>query len=394
MPKHVVLISPHEAMIDCVKSHKIEYTIIDKAGARYDYQDVESCALFLFDYHNEQLCTRILEAINENKKIDAIVTLTENALPVAANLSEYFNLPSTPMSIVKLIHDKASMRESLSSFDNYSINFLQPKNLHDLHQFAEENGFPFIIKPKKGVGSKGVLKIEKMSDLKSITFTEELIAEQFILGDEYSVEFFSFNGDHKMVSVTEKNLISSSSIDNFTEIGHTIPAEINKNLKSHIEKYVSTFLDIIGLKDGPSHTEIKVAGGVINIIETHNRIGGDRISSLVKISTGVDLVELSILWPLNLCKPIESPIHHNVSASIRFFNPKPGKLLSIDGIETAKQSRSIIDVEVSCKTGDLIKPINDSFGRYGFLIATGVDTKEARTNAYEASSKIKFNISG
>lgn len=214
------------------------------------------------------------------------------------------------------------MKECLLYFDDYSIPFLQPNTPEDIEKFAEKVRYPFIIKPKNGVGSQGVYKISRPSDLNAINFCSNLIVEQYISGDEYSVESFSFNGKHKVIAITEKTLLGDESLINFTEIGHSVPANVSDKQKIHIENYISNFLDIIGLDNGPSHTEIKIKDYVIRIIETHNRIGGDRISSLVKLSTKVDLVELSILWPLNMCEPIEDSIVHEQAASINFSPQK------------------------------------------------------------------------
>lgn len=391
MHKHVVLISPHSAMIDCVNLNNIKCTIVDKPENKSNYSDERYHSLLLFDYLKTNNLYNILEGVHKATPIDAIITLTEKALPLVTKASEYLGLKCTPSEVIELIHDKSKMRTFLSSFDDYSIPFSQPSTPEDLIKFSENYGFPFIVKPQSGVGSQGVHKINKASDLSLIKSYSDLIAEQYILGDEYSVECFSFNGKSELISITEKKLLGGENSVNFTEVGHCIPAAISDRKRKHIESYVSKFLDIIGLKDGPSHTEIKVENDTIRIIETHNRIGGDRISSLVKLSTGIDLVELSILWPLNMCKPIEETVSNQRAASIRFFNPKVGKLTSIDGYNTVKHSPDVVEIELHCQEGDTIKPIANSFNRYGFVIATGNNANQASENAEKATSRIRFN---
>ena len=51
-------------------------------------------------------------------------------------------------------------------------------------------------------------------------------------------------------------------------------------------------LDCLGIRNGASHTELKVdSDGTIRLIECGGRMGGDCIGSdLVRLSTGVDYV--------------------------------------------------------------------------------------------------------
>ena len=72
-------------------------------------------------------------------------------------------------------------------------------------------------------------------------------------GPELSVESFSFGGRHVVLAVTQKSCSA-----NFVEIGHALPAALPDSIEEAVTASVRTFLDLVGLKDGPAHTEIKL----------------------------------------------------------------------------------------------------------------------------------------
>lgn len=390
MKKHVVLISPHSAMIDCALYHGLNVTIIDQVENAAKYSGITGLQVFLYDFQNLDLSKKLLSSINSSQTIHAIITLTEKSLKITSELSVFLNLPGLGPDIIEFIQDKNSMRELLSTREEFSVKYCKPQNIKELSEFAERAGYPIIVKPVDGYGSQNVSKIHNIDELNGLEFTENLIAEEFLSGDEFSAECFSFNGKHLIVSITRKMLIESSDGKNFTEMGHCVPANLTDEVKVIIENYIRNFLTFIGIDNGPSHTEFKLDSNKIRIIETHNRIGGDRISSLVKMSTGIDLVELSILWPLGLCSEIDKVKDIYNHSAIRFFNPAPGTLVTISGVEQLKYSSNVVDVDINCQPGDVIKPIKDSFSRYGFVITVGRSEDEAIVNSLVAANKLKF----
>ncbi|EJF78457.1 hypothetical protein MCQ_01291 [Candidatus Bartonella washoeensis Sb944nv] len=128
MEKHIVLLSPHHAMIDCAQRNGIKMTIFDKPenGPLTAYMNQDS--VFLFDYHNVPFTKKIISAIHSHRKIDAIITLTEKALPLASQLSRFLGLKTLSWETIERIQNKYAMRLFLSDHAEYSLKFLKPKN--------------------------------------------------------------------------------------------------------------------------------------------------------------------------------------------------------------------------------------------------------------------------
>ena len=160
--------------------------------------------------------------------------------------------------------------------------------------------YPVIVKPTDRSGSRGIYKITKFEDLApAITasmqegFERKVLVEEFAEGQEYSVEYISYQGKHHFLAMTHKY---TTGAPHFIETGHLQPAPVSQQTLQKVQSVVEHALDTLELKNGASHSELKIDDqGNIRIIEIGGRMGGDCIGSdLVKYSTGYDFVKMVI----------------------------------------------------------------------------------------------------
>lgn len=160
--------------------------------------------------------------------------------------------------------------------------------------------FPLIVKPTDRSGSRGIYKVKEREELENAvrsamyeSFEKKALIEEFVEGKEYSVEGISYNGKHEILAVTLKYTTGEPF---FIEKGHLEPAPIDVYTFNKVKKVVTHALDTLKIKNGASHSEIKIdSDGSIKIIEIGARMGGDCIGSdLVYWSTGIDYVKAVI----------------------------------------------------------------------------------------------------
>ena len=115
-------------------------------------------------------------------------------------------------------------------------------------------------------------------------FEKDALVEEFAVGQEYSIECISYEGVHYFLAMTKK---FTTGAPGFIETGHIEPAPVSENIQEQVKKVVFHALDSLEIRNGASHTELKVASsGRIALIEIGGRMGGDCIgSSLVEVST-------------------------------------------------------------------------------------------------------------
>ncbi len=159
--------------------------------------------------------------------------------------------------------------------------------------------YPLIVKPTDRSGSRGVTKVdapdqpvqvsEAISEAFSQSFSKEAMVEEYVSGDEFSVEGASWEGEHHILTITRK---ATSGAPHFIETAHLQPACLTAALVDQIERITTHALDTLQVRYGASHTELKIMpDGEVRLIEIGARMGGDCIGSdLVRLSTGIDFV--------------------------------------------------------------------------------------------------------
>ncbi|OOS07453.1 hypothetical protein SAMN02745664_10290 [Moraxella cuniculi DSM 21768] len=180
------------------------------------------------------------------------------------------------------------------------------------------------------------------------------------------MECFSFAGRHKLLSIHQKFKTGAEYPNPFVEIGHIGPADLTPQTWQLIETVVFDCLDRMGICDGPSHTEVILTDTGVKIVETHTRVGGDRIFHLLKLSTGIDVFKLSLQWFCQKTGYIDSVSKQGVAAVYFFHAPKG--ISQITGIDKLQASRGVIEVKLHKTIGDTVNELLGSSDRLGYFI--------------------------
>lgn len=233
--------------------------------------------------------------------------------------------------------------------------------------------YPIIVKPTDRSGSRGIYKVNNKTMLSNAvekaineSFEKKALIEEFIEGEEYSVEYLTVNGRHHFLALTRKY---TTGAPRFVEKGHMEPAKVEDFVLAKIKSVVEKALDTLEIRNGASHSEVKIDDiGRIWIIEIGGRMGGDLIGShLVYYSTGIDFLEsvicVSVGEQPNLqkkCEPMTAGVRfilddNDIKAYRKIQKEYPGLISLSDVKENEKYS------------------VNNSSDRKGFFLMKGYD---------------------
>lgn len=329
----------------------------------------------------------LLGPLHRLRPFARVLSLTEDGLVPAAAMSERLGVPGNPLDSVVLLKDKRRMRDLLNSRGMSPVRARQVSSPEGLAAFLSEIAGPAVLKPATGAGSHAVIRVDSSEDPSVVwrRFTGaggvDPVVEEYLPGPEISVECFSHNGRHVAVAVTDKHLL-----ENLVERGHTVPSALSEEDAGPAVDLVKDFLDLVGLEEGPSHTELRITKAGPRIIESHNRIGGDKIRELVRRAHGVDLVRLTVGAPLGLLPPLAAPPPARRGAAIRFLTPKPGLVRSVELPRTG-DNRTVVFVGVGL--GDRVTTVRRSEDRSGYVLAEGVDAAEAARTCERTAALVR-----
>lgn len=230
-----------------------------------------------------------------NQKVEGIISIgSDLAMPTVNFIAQRLGLNSNSLECTLLSTNKYEMRKALIKHQCPCPYFQWVSDLNSVKH--DEFSYPIIIKPIDRSGSRGIFLAHNRNELKegieyalSVSFEKNVLIEEYIEGKEYSVEYISQNGKHSFIQVTEK---FTTNAPHFIERGHLAPARISSLQEMNIRDVVEKALDALQIREGASHSEVKIQpNGDIKIIEIAGRMGGDFIGSdLVYHSTGYDYV--------------------------------------------------------------------------------------------------------
>ena len=287
-------------------------------------------------------------------------------------IAKELNLPFPSYESCETVLDKAKFKLFLKGINLSYAKGIEYKGKINISSISLS--FPVIIKPVMNSGSRGVIKCNKLEDLKSaIEETlqhckdQRYLIEEYIDGDEISVEAVVQNKKVHTLQITDK-IVTPPPYN--VELGHIQPSKY-VYLKTKIEQMLQTVVKKTGLNDCALHAEMKISGDNITIIEIGPRLGGDFITShLVPLSTGINIEEQLI--NIAVSKPIIYNFENKASMVFYLNFPIGAKVIrTISKDEMKIKFLSIEEFRFDLNEGDEIGQITNSLNRYGQVVLGG-----------------------
>lgn len=297
-----------------------------------------------------------------------IVSIASDLANITVNyVAEMLGLSCNGVCATDVSTNKHRMRQCFTDHDLPSPKSFMVSSVEQVKEL--ELDYPIIVKPTDRSGSRGIFKLENGEHLEdailgalSYSFEKKVLVEEFAQGDEYSVEYISYEGEHHFLNITKK---FTTGAPYFIETGHIEPSMLSDMMVEKVRNVVERALDALGVKYGASHSELKIdQDGNIKIIEIGSRMGGDCIGSdLVYLSTGYDFVDMVIDVACGNAPKLERK-REKAFAAIRFiYNQK-----DLDNLNWIKENYPEIIWRVSEIEDINSRVVVDSSTRFGYFI--------------------------
>lgn len=322
----------------------------------------------------------LLEAANE-LAIDGIITTSDYPVRSVARIACELGLPGLSERCAEICTDKYLQRRVLGD-----AGLRVPHHVlitpHDM--VPASWCFPVIVKPVDSSASRGVRRVDSADELydavkyaMSFSRSSCVIVEEFLKGNEFSVEVLVQHGAAHIIAITQKST-SGDEGRYFVEEQHIVPAEISQHDEVAIRETVSQALIAVGMDNCASHTEVMMTATGPVIIEIAARLGGDFITSdLVPLATGVDMMQNLIR--ISLGEQIDAIPRHRKFAGIHFITP--------ENYDRACAKHSLLQNDprlIRLERGKMTdnRKLQSSLDRLGYWIACA----DSRTELHDALS--------
>lgn len=326
-------------------------------------------------------CEEEMLQLAREEEIDGVIhPCSEVSMNVMGRINDELRLSGITHEQAIYATNKHLMREAFVRGNAPSPKSFCFENANDAWEcFCNELPNDAILKPSRNSGSRGIAKITKVEFQKVDGFNKfqelfnfskaesrdnSVMLEEFVEGPEFSVEIIVWNGKVNVLAVTDKKTTDSPY---FVELGHNQPSVFPTEIIEIIKNAAVAGVKSLGVMNCACHAEVKVQNDKAYIMEIGARLGGDFIATeLTHLSTGVDMVAAAINCALGI-EPCLKPTEEKRSVCIRYFCPKPGKLIRITNTGILKDPRVYL-WEIYPKIGDVIPEVKSSLCRSGHVI--------------------------
>ena len=252
-------------------------------------------------------------------------------------------------------------------------------SLREAQTFAEEIGFPLIIKPPAGVGAKGTFRISTLEALQDAMRGAEpgnpLLVEELLTGTEHSFETITIGGEPRVWSfssylpgcleVLEKPWIQWACV---------LPREVDAPMYARARELGVAAVRALGLEDGMTHMEWFLRpDGTIAIGEIAARPPGPQLCQMTGLVHNIDPHRA---WARAVIDGVlDAPWNRNWAAGCAYVRGVgAGRVVAVTGV---RETHSAIHPwMIEAKLPTLGKAKNDSYEGDGYVVVRHESTQK------------------
>ena len=252
---------------------------------------------------------RLAEAVSAFRTLDnqqpfiSVLNRKEKCVVPAAVLADALGLPPIA-SEPGLARDKFAMRRALNGRDIFPRTALV-REAKDL-DLVEPDMFPCVLKPRFGFNSRSAVLVDSPAELKSAYREQharyaqlpkqdgtnsDFVVEEVITGSEHNVESLVKDGEPLFHLVSDKLPMTPPF---FVEIGDNMPSRLPAAAQDLCRQATDRAIRAMGIRNGWTHTEVKLDGNKATVVECAARMGGGYFENLFREVYGVDRMAMLV----------------------------------------------------------------------------------------------------
>ena len=339
---------------------------------------------------------------------------------------EKLNLPSHSFNAAQNASIKTQMRECFQKSNVPSPKFakISKNDINDtlLDNILQKMTFPLVVKPVDNMGARGCRMIRSENEFTSsvktaveYSKTSNAIIEEYMEGEEFSIDALIYNGTFTVTGFAIRHIKYPPY---FIEIGHTMPAQLDKKIHDELISVFALGAKSLNLTCGAAKADIKYTKCGPMIGEIAARLSGGYMSGWTyPYASDLNLTKQAILiacneipqkliekripvsyTPSQLCKNEKCPYDlYEVpcvrTSAERAWYSIPGQVEYIENINEYSD-KAVFDVlpRSTVSLGSKVNFPRNNVEKCGNIIAVSNDDKIAIDAAQDAVSNIFITL--
>lgn len=341
------------------------------------------------EYHNVSIVDK--EAVLElarSLNADGIMSYaTDPGVIVAAYVAEQLGLPGNPYESVRILQNKDLFRNFLKE-NGFNVPIAMSfSTLEETMEHIDDFHWPVIVKPVDSAGSKGVTRVDELSNLpeaiqhaKEYSIIGRFIVEEFIekKGASTDTDSFSVNGELMFCSFNDQ-WFDPTAANPYTPSAYlwpsTMPIEAQQYLRSELQR----LMKLLNMRTTIYNIETRLGkDGKPYIMEMTPRAGGNRLAEVLKYACGQDLISGAIKGALGMeIQSFTDPIYNGWWGECILHSNANGKFEKLDISEELQ--KNIIELDLWVQENDDVHIFTGANEAIGTIIIRCNSSEELHT---------------
>ncbi|MBI1210935.1 MAG: ATP-grasp domain-containing protein [Alphaproteobacteria bacterium] len=332
--------------------------------------------------------------------IDGVITIGADVPLTVATIAHRLRIPGIPVEAAALAQDKLAMKQRFAAAGIPVPWFASVPSAATLERIVAERGANLVVKPVDSRGGRGVQRLRDGLDLRDAweraaeqSPTRRVMVEAYLPGPQVSTESILIDGQGFTPGFSDRNYEHLERYaPYFIENGGDLPSHLPPATQEAVKKTVEAAGRALGITTGNIKGDVVVVDGKPHVIELAARAsGGYFCTREIPLNTGVDFIGTVIKLALGeRVDPADLTPRSFTPVVQRYAFPKPGRVTSVSGAESARTMPGVEELLVTVKAGDTIRTPTDSNCTAAMVLATGADPVAAKTNATRALDALKI----
>ena len=235
-----------------------------------------------------------------------------------------------------------------------------------IREEIDKLNYPVLVKPADNSGARGLyvcedadMLISRYEDARSFSKSKKIIVERYMNEKEASIFYVIQDGNVYLSGMADRHMKNKKFGHIPLPVAYTWPSHALKNYEETLHPNVVKMFKAIGLKNGLVFIQSFVVDGACIFYEMGYRLSGSLEYKIMKKLNGLDPLEMLVnfaltgsMYEASLDQKFK-PNYENWGFNLTFL-ARPGKIGSMEGLETVADMADVLDVVTAYSPGDVI----------------------------------------